>query len=68
MSARDQLFRGVVGSFVDEERANKLIDNLLHEAAETIRNSEGPKEPFGGEWADSRDRDHAANLIDPYAK
>ncbi|KQX43519.1 hypothetical protein ASD97_25950 [Streptomyces sp. Root63] len=63
MGAREELFRRVAGSFVDEDRANKLIDDLLHEEAQKIRNSPGW---FEGEWMDSRDRDHAADLIDPY--
>jgi hypothetical protein len=37
VSAREELFRRVAGSFVDEERANKLIDDLLHEEAEKLR-------------------------------
>lgn len=48
-----------------EEAAEKLINDLVHEEAEKIRNSPGWCQ---GEWMDSRDREHAADLIDPYAK
>ena len=58
MSAREELFRRVVGSFVDEERANKLIDDLLHEEAEKIRNT--LSYAYGCL--------QAADLIDPYVK
>lgn len=39
-----------------------------HELAEKIREAGGPAVPHllvGGFWWDSRDRDHAADLIDP---
>ncbi|WP_170313784.1 hypothetical protein [Streptomyces filamentosus] len=32
MSARDELFRRVAGAFVSEDRANKLIDDVVAEA------------------------------------
>ncbi|MER5312745.1 hypothetical protein ABT034_33790 [Streptomyces sp. NPDC002773] len=32
MSARDELFRRVAGAFVNEDRANKLIDKATTEA------------------------------------
>lgn len=66
MGAREDIFMELCGVHEGaEERANKLIDDLLHEAAEKIRSSPGWCE---GEWMDSRDRDHAAKLIDPYVQ
>ncbi|MGW6557962.1 hypothetical protein [Streptomyces hydrogenans] len=32
MSAREELFRRVAGAFVSEDRANKLIDDVIAEA------------------------------------
>lgn len=68
MSAREELFRRVSGSFVDENRANKLIDDLLHEEAEKIRHHKPDPEPI---WWNS-DEYHdgvetSADLIDPYS-
>lgn len=60
MSARDELFRRVCGAFVDEARANALIDAFAHELAEKIR-AVNPQ-PDG--WIDVA-FDYAANLIDP---
>ena len=37
MSAREFLFARLTGALIPEERANKLIDDLLHEEAEKIR-------------------------------
>lgn len=37
MGAREELFRRVAGAFVDEDRANALIDAYVHELAERIR-------------------------------
>ncbi|BET51796.1 hypothetical protein RGQ21_67780 [Kitasatospora aureofaciens] len=71
MSARGELFRRVAGSFVDEDKANKLIDDLLHEEAEKIRAAE-PYIPEGftirSEWMDvwKSARSELADKIDPY--
>lgn len=67
MSAREELIeivtRDAQSSGGDRTWAEDLVDSLLHEAAEKIRNSPGWCQ---GEWMDSRDREHAAKLIDPY--
>lgn len=36
MSAREELFRRVAGAFVSEDRANKLIDDVIAEAAPEV--------------------------------
>lgn len=68
MSAREELFRSIFGAFADEDRANKLIDDLLHEEAEKIR---GELDPSGNPMFLSdfdKGLTHGADLIDPYAK
>lgn len=66
MSARRELFRRVAGAFVDEERANSLLDayraEILHEAADTIRNHDWP---LCCACPGDADPDDAADLIDP---
>ncbi|MGC9439281.1 hypothetical protein [Streptomyces sp. WG5] len=57
MSAREELYRRVVSSFVNEEKANKLIDDLLHEAAEKLRRN----------GCGCRCERTNADLIDPYS-
>lgn len=66
MTAREELIEALTqGSAHSAEYAGLLIDNLLEEEAEKIRNSPGWCQ---GEWMDSRDREHAASLIDPHTK
>ena len=67
MSAKGELLMTMIMRHVAEDTARELIDAALnehaHELAERIRNSEGWRP--SGEWMDSRDRDHAARLVDP---
>lgn len=47
---------------------DEALDAYAHELAEKIRNADGPAATgllVGGFWWDERDRDHAADLIDP---
>lgn len=62
---RNRLYLATYGSGLSPAERTKLIDDLLHEEAEKVRNSPGWCE---GEWMDSRDREYAADLIDPYVK
>ncbi|MGC9439275.1 hypothetical protein [Streptomyces sp. WG5] len=70
MSARDDMdaFLACHGlSVIDRQKAQWFMADFAHELAEQIRNSEGPINGgvLGGLWMDSRDQDHAADLIDP---
>lgn len=57
MSAREFLFARLTGALIPEDRANKMIDDLLHEEAEKIR-----KLPYTYGVL------QAADLIDPHVK
>lgn len=66
MTARDELLRRVAGSFIDEDRANALIDAYAHELAEQIRGNTAHLE--GNTTGNSIRRivnELAADLIDP---
>lgn len=63
MSARDDL-HAELEQWMHSHTADALLDAYAHELAEQIRNAPGWCD---GEWMDSRDRDHAAALIDPEA-
>jgi hypothetical protein len=69
VSAREDLFMELCGPYQDEERANKLIDDLLHEAAEKIRDMERrnawlERKGAGGAVLPSQ----VADFIDPYSE
>lgn len=62
MSARDELFRRVAGAFVDEDKANALIDAYAHELAEKIRRQVDEVTVYGDWYSGMYE---AADLIDP---
>jgi hypothetical protein len=60
--------RGAYEGLADDMR--KAMDAYAHELAEKIRNDEGPLGRgliIGPFWGDDRDREYAADLIDPEA-
>lgn len=81
MSAREELFRELVKGLQDslyihedaEDTATKMIDDLLHEEAEKIREkwkSEAPMFPEEDQFVSGYGSglDDGADLIDPYVK
>ncbi|MEU2510212.1 hypothetical protein ABZ621_36745 [Streptomyces sp. NPDC007863] len=59
MSAREELFRRVAGAFVSEDRANKLIDDVITEAL-------APKLQQVADWLMSQGHTIAARALDEY--
>ena len=67
MTAREDLIRSVY-SKLSQNQMEELVDAFAHELAEKIRNDEGPFGKglvVGPFWGEDRDREYAANLIDP---
>jgi hypothetical protein len=69
MSARADLLREMTHNhlYMDDERANELIDAFAHELAERLRNVHGSGEGDAWNWWDAADIPAAcADLIDPH--